>query len=111
MNAYRKMMMDTDGNALADCSPYICERVAFAMNAGDMVVLAIDGVNVPITPENIKIAAQLANPYYADSEGDDLDILLDGNLRKAPCYECPYFDTCDAMENKGDILEDAYTDD
>ena len=111
MNSYRKMMSDTDGNAIADCSPYICKRVAFAINAGDMVVLAIDGVQVPITPENIKKAAQLAKPNYADSEGDDLDILMDGNLRKAPCHECPYFDICDAMENKGDIREDAYSDD
>ena len=108
---YRDYMVEENEN-LSWCRPYIGNRVSIAINEGKPVGLIIDKQEIdPVyaglldgykfTAEQLERAARAANPDYADYSGHDaLRILLDGDVRECPCRECPWFSSCDAMDEQ-----------
>lgn len=111
MNGYRKMMQDRGGN-LGWCAPYQSEdgSVKFSVNEGKISGLMIDGVNIDgdtdifdpnyYTATTLEKVARRVNKNYDDCIGWDVfDIIMDVTEPIPNCSDCPFFDTCDAMDN------------
>lgn len=78
------------------CEAYSSARVQLVTLNGNIESLKIDGHEKELSTENVQLAAKLANPNYDLYRGwNDMHILLDGELRKIPCAECPWFNICE----------------
>lgn len=97
---YRDLMRESNEN-LSWCKPMISDRIKFTIMEGEITALEIDGDEVGATPENIKAAAKIVNPYYDDYEGwSDDHVACQGNVKEAPCHECPWFGICEVMDEE-----------
>ena len=102
MTTTRDLMLTKDEH-LEDCIPYAAAngRLAFTVLNGAVESLQLDGAELPATPQNLKLAAQLANPDYDLYSGwGDTHILLEGDLTELPCRSCPWFDVCSLMDKE-----------
>lgn len=103
---YRDLMRESNKNQ-EWCKPMIGDRVKFTVLDGSIPALIIDGTEVEVTPENIRKAAKIVNPYYDDYEGwSDTCIACMGDVNEAPCHECPWFDDCEIMGQEVETEED-----
>lgn len=97
---YRDLMRESNENQ-SWCKPMISDRVKFTIMEGQITALIIDETEVPATAENIKTAAKMVNPYYDEYEGwSDHHIACNGDVREAPCHECPWFAECEIMNEE-----------
>lgn len=97
---YRDLMSESNENQYW-CKPMISDRVKFTIMEGCITALIIDETEVPATPENIKKAAKIVNPYYDDYVGwSDTYIASMGDVKEAACHECPWFGICEVMEEE-----------
>ena len=95
---YRDLMRESNENQ-SWCRPMISDRVKFTVMEGSITALIIDGAEVPATPENINKATKIVNPYYDIYVGwSDTYIASMGDVREAPCHECPWFEQCEVMD-------------
>lgn len=107
MTTYREMMIETE-QTLSWCKPMQSEngRVIFAQNEGEICGMQIDGKEVRIPQSGISAfdlqrAAKAANEDYDQlkaDEWDDEEILGDVCHAK-PCCRCPWFGSCEAMDD------------
>lgn len=108
MTTYREMMIETEQN-LSWCKHLQSEngRVIFAQNEGEICSMEIDGQEIHIgyksgiSAADLQQAAKAANEDYDQLKADEWDdeaILLDVCHEK-PCYRCPWFDICEAMDD------------
>lgn len=98
---YRDMMRENRDN-LGWCKPisYLDGRVIVAINGGHAVGIQLDGKNVPINSDRLRKIAAMINPdYNADALSCSFEIAVDACGRDLPCCVCPWFDSCDAMDN------------
>lgn len=108
--AYRDMMRENNEN-LGWCKPLAWKdgKVILAINEGTVVGIQINGEDAHTTPENIKVVAQWINDMYNDYSGlDDTHIILDceDEAEELPCRLCPWFGTCDAMDEEDEEVEE-----
>ena len=107
---YRDYMKDRDEN-LSWCKPYIGKRVSFSLWENHIDNVMIDGKEINpegykggmsyYTSEQVEKVARVANKDYDLYKGwDDLHILLEGEVSEGPCYSCPCFKWCCAMDEK-----------
>ena len=97
-------MREQDEN-MGWCKPFFSPdgNTTFAVNEGKLAGAMIDGEEVPAKdlddPETIEKIARRVNPYYDDYSGwSTMHIAQDGILREGACRECPWFETCAAMD-------------
>lgn len=97
---YRELMRESNENQYW-CKPMISDHVKFTVMQGSISALIIDGEEVPATPENIKKAAKIVNPYYDIYVGwSDTYIASMGDVKEAACRECPWFGLCEVMDEE-----------
>lgn len=99
MNERRKMMIES-GKNLSWCKPYTTEngRVSFAICEGKICGLRIDGLDHP-AESDIPMAARIANSDYDLYDGWSATHVLIDCSKELGCCECPWFDTCEAMDD------------
>ena len=108
---FRDRMENINDN-LGWCKPYIGQRVAFVLCENNIVSLQIDGQDIlpedktaPWAPqyskEQIMQAVSIATNNAADPDDPDaIQALISGDAKERPCNECPWFYTCDAMDDE-----------
>lgn len=98
---YREMMVENREN-LGWCKPvsYFGGRVIVAINEGCAVGIQLNGENVPVNPDQLrKIAAMIKPDCNADALSRNFETAVNTCGRELPCYMCPWFDSCDAMDD------------
>lgn len=101
----RETMREKDEN-LGWCKPYFApDGTTFTVNEGKLVGAMIDGEDVPAKdladPATIEKIARRVNPYFDEYSGwSTMHIAQDGILREGACRECPWFETCAAMDEE-----------
>lgn len=99
---FREMMVGNDEN-LGWCKPvsFLGGKVIAAVNGGNVCSLRNNGLDVDVTPDSIRRAAEMVNGDYSMYQGwDDTHIMLDADCEELPCRCCPWFGICDAMDEE-----------
>ena len=83
MKAYERMK-DTEN--LSWCKPYVAKngKIVFAICEGEIVGLSVDGKEKSINTETIRTVE---------------DILLEPGCEELGCCNCPWRDSCEAMDD------------
>ena len=115
MNAFRKKMIARHEN-LGWCKPYFSKngRVQFTINEGAIVSICVDKNEIVpaknhlssqqpehFSEDTLKEVARMINERYdslSDSEQDQM--ILAGEISEGACCECPWFLSCEAMDNR-----------
>ena len=111
MNNIRKKMIE-NGQNLSWCKPlkHKSEAVYLIVNEGIIDSIIDNGEETvrtsiigkksdPAMDEKIKELAKRLNPEYDEYEGwDDTHILLNSDFEELGCRDCPWFNSCDAMD-------------
>ena len=107
---YRDYMRENPDENLTWCCPYVTDdgRYAVAVNEGEIIEAVTpeghlpEGHLSPLTAQEIEALARAVNPDYDLYEGwDDTYITLQA-MHKTGCADCPFFERCDAMDQRMD---------
>ena len=115
MNGYRKMMQDRPDENLSWCVPYKTAdgKYALAVCEGKPAGMILDGkvVDYSELEASLPTLAKAVNPDYGDYAGwTDLHLATEA-MQECGCAHCPWFGTCDAMDNPDDWSDPDYPDD
>lgn len=100
------MRTNADEN-LSWCRPFVSDdgKYAVAVNEGNAVSIILNGHDLELTPESVRMLAQAVNADYDDYNGySDLQIALDA-MTETSCAKCPWFETCAAMDEEIESAE------
>lgn len=98
---YRELMAE-NGENLGWCKP-LCitahgKQIVICVNEGEIVGCEIDGVKRNANWADI---ARLVAEDYDDYVGyTDNEIAMEGDWEELPCSSCPYFGSCDVMDEE-----------
>ena len=102
MNKVREKMIES-GQNLEWCKPmkHESEDINLCVKEGEVIgILECGNEILPVTSEKITELAKRLNSDYDLYEGwDDTHILLDSGFEEMGCKDCPWFDTCEAMDD------------
>ena len=109
MNKIRKEMIE-NGQNLSWCVPmkHKTENIYLVVNENNIDSILDNGKETlrsrktdKVIDEKINVLAQRLNPEYDEYEGwNDTHILIDSGFEELGCKDCPWFNSCDAMNDE-----------